>query len=141
MRITRNQSLWMLTLTLTLGAWLLAGAATAEDCSGAGADGTAYEGRLFSGQVKSNKKSARVVVSLKPKKKEKMREITIRQGGEPIPFAYHPQAIVTGLKNDVKKIRGGDWVRICGPRSAMATPRWAFAIEVFEKEDAASDVD
>lgn len=141
MRITRNQSVLMLTLTLTLGAGLLAGAATAEDCSGKGADGTAYEGRLFSGEVKSNKKNAKVVVSLKPKKKEKMREITIRQGGEPIPFAYHPQAIVSGLKDDAKKIKSGDWLRICGPRSAMATPRWAYAIEVFEKEDVASDVE
>lgn len=139
MRIVRNQL--AMVLTLTVGAWLFAGAATAEDCSGNAADGSSYEGRLFEGEVKSNKKSAKVVVSLKPKKKEKMRQITIRQGGEAIPFGFHPQAIVSGLKDDPKKIKTGDWVRICGPRSAMATPRWAYSIEVFEKEDAAAEVE
>lgn len=139
MRIVRNP-LWMV-VALSVGAWLFAGAATAADCSGQGADGSSYEGRSFEGEVKSNKKNAKVVVSLKPKKKEKMREITIRQGGEPIPFAAHPQAIVTGTKTDVGKITSGDWIRICGPNSAMATPRWAFAIEVFEKEDVAEDVE
>ncbi|MCP3983155.1 MAG: hypothetical protein GY723_02130 [bacterium] len=139
MRIVRNQWVWV--LVLIVGSWLFAGLATAEDCSGSGADGTAFEGRLFEGEVKANKKKAKVVVNLKPKKKERMRQITIRQGGEPIPFAFHPQAIVSGLKKDVNKIKSGDWVRICGPRSAMATPRWAFSIEVFEKEDAAKDVD
>jgi len=139
MRFIRNRSVAV--LTLTLGAWLFAGAAGAADCSGTGTDGTAFEGRTFEGEVKTNKKSAKVTVDLKTKKKEKMREITIRQGGDPVPFAFHPGAAVTGLKDDPDKINKGDWLRICGPRSALATPRWAYAIEVIPKQDSAVDVE
>jgi hypothetical protein len=139
MQVIRNQSI--LVLTLTLGAWLFAGTAGAEDCSGNGSDGSAYEGRVFEGEVKANKKNAKVTVDLKTKKKEKMREITIRQGGDPVPFAFHPGATVSGLKDDPNKIKKGDWLKICGPTSALATPRWAYAIEVVPKEESAVEVD
>lgn len=107
----------------------------AAECAGTTSDGVSYEGKIFEGEVRGNEESVPVLADLRTKKKEKLRRLTVRQGGDAIGFGVHPGASVSGLTTDVSKLKKGDWVRVCGPQSALAAPRWAYSIEVIEEPD------